>query len=144
MAVQRIYMDPLVSRKGKVIQVSVKNMDYLRIEPAIISGGGSVFHGNILENFLKESGIPFETADDSGPPHPKRMSSDGSYELVGAGSFEICSDGSYGFKGMSSTYDLEINRGNLERLLPFFPKGVSVKFGKYDATEVLGVGHGEL
>lgn len=142
MDVPRFYRSPLVSRSGKIVQVVINGIDYLRAEPRVIQGGRHLYHGDILESLLRELNMPFETADDSGPPHPKRASSDGSYELVGAGDLEIGEDKSYSFKGVSSTYDIGINREHLERMLPFLPQGATVKFGGHEADKIIGIGSG--
>lgn len=135
------YKIPETHTGGKVVQVRVRELDYLLVG-AVSDKGCKLFHCDHLKNLLTQLGIENIPTflDGSGYECPVKKTDE--YELIGAGNCAYTSSEQHLFSGRSGSYQIEIDKSSLLSLVRFFPRGIKVIFGEDNNVEELGIGEG--
>ena len=137
------YKIPATHTGGKVIQVRVRELDYILVG-AVSDKGYKLFHSDHLKNLLTQLGIENIPTflDGAGYECPVQKTDD--YELIGAGSCFYTSSEQHIFSGRSGSYQIELDKSSLLSLVRFFPRGIKVTFGEDNNAEELGIGEGVI
>lgn len=137
-----------------VIQLEYKGDNYMKIGMSVPPKGGRVFHGMVLEEFLRDLGANYTLREDGEGPLPNGEE----YSLIGAGiCFWMLENGRntkiiegdfegkvLEFRGRSGGYNIGINLPHLKGLVKEFPKGARIKYVHLGDLVELGVGEREI
>ncbi len=116
-------MEHVTLQDGKFIQVYVKD------EPYLMSAPENRFHGDMLEDLLKELKIEYSTFTKGTRQLPEAEGED--YHMVGAGAIMDVSPTSYLLTGESFDYGLKPNQEHLDDVKPHIPDGIELKVSNF-------------
>ena len=118
--------DLVLPKTDEVIEKVVQL--YINGNPLLICGNPTLYHGQILEQILKERGMEYETFDagTEGCPFLLPKPSGPRYEVVGMGTCQKLGRGSYLFAGHSENYStpqkvMAINEEHLRKIKKLHP-----------------------